>query len=113
MKKLRNWATALLFVLATGCAQLGIQPQTHTDKVAVAVVTVTQVRSTTAMLLRGAKISSKDAENVLKQTDTADEAIALSMIIAKTDPGGGSNKLLAAVNILAEVQRYLLTKEKL
>lgn len=111
---LAGFALALILVLAaafSGCAQLGLPtPQTMNEKIAAAQGSVTQVRSSATQLLVAKKITSTDAENVLKSTDAAAEGVAVARTIATTDPAGANFKLTAAVTILTALQTYLATK---
>jgi hypothetical protein len=112
MRTVLTATIAMLCALLVGCASVGIPaPQTMYERVAVAQATVTQLRSTATVLLDAKRISSKDAENVLKQTDAATEGIALAMAMAVTNPAGADAKLQTAMQVLQALQTYLANKQ--
>jgi len=112
MKNLTTSLIAMLCALLIGCAAVGIPtPQTMNERVAMAQSTVTQLRATATVLLNAKRISSKDAENVLKQTDAATEGIALALAISATDPAEASTKLQATLTVLTALQAYLASKQ--
>ena len=107
-------AALVLFVLAllVGCAQLGLPtPATTNERIAAAQASVTQARATATQLLQAKKISSDDAQNVLKQTDAAREGIDLVRTMSAADPAGANNRLTQIVAVLTALQAYLATKE--
>lgn len=112
MKTLLVSTITMLCALIVGCASVGLPtPQTMNERVAVAQSTVTQLRSTATVLLNAKRISSKDAENVLRQTDAATEGIALAMLMSATDPAGANTKLQTTLQVLQVLQAYLASKQ--
>ena len=113
MKALRNHYSALVILAMTllvACAQLGVPtPDTVNQKIAVAVVTVTSIRTTATTLLTAQKISVEDAENIQKQADTAREGLNVARTIK--DPLSADNKVEAVTTVLRALQAYLLTKQ--
>lgn len=102
----------VMAVLCIGCAGMGTPtPQTLNERLAVSQASVTQMRSTATMLLNAKKISSQDADNVLKQTDAAAEGIRLAIALSPTDALGAANKLQATQAVLTALQAYLMTKQ--
>ncbi len=102
--------TFVLLLLLAGCAQLGIQPQTFNEKLAVAVTTVTTVRTSTTALLQAGKITAADAQNVQNQANTAREGLDLARTINATNPQGAADKLSAATAVLTALQGYISSK---
>jgi hypothetical protein len=104
--------SCLSMALVVGCAQLGVpSPQTMSEKVAVAISTVTAVRQTATTLLAAKKISVEDAQNVQAQADTARAGVEVARQMAATDPAGAATKLQTATTILTALQAYLTAKE--
>lgn len=104
------YALCIAFTLLYGCAQIGIQPQTFNEKLAVAVTSVTTVRTSTTALLQAGKITAADAQNVQNQANTAREGLDLARTINATNPQGAADKLGAASAVLTALQGYLATK---
>lgn len=117
MKRLTDFlqriaAAAILAIMVTGCAQLGLSaPQSLPEKVAVTVNAVAGVRDATNTLLIAKKISVADAENVQKQADAVREAAQVALLIGSTNPAAGETKLTQARAALTALQAYLASKQ--
>lgn len=102
---------ALFVAFVLGCAALGLEtPQTFEGKALVAISTVDEVTKSASTLLNARKISSADAENVIKVGDGAMAGIAIARTIAKQDPAAGQARLTAITTALAALQVYLATR---
>lgn len=102
----------LCLAVLSACAQLGLQaPETFNERLAVGVSSVTQVRLTAANLLNQKTISKEDAENVMKQTDMASDALRIARSVSVTDPAAADAKLRATVAALTALQTYLASKQ--
>lgn len=93
-----------------GCAQIGIQPQTFNEKLAVAVTSVTAIRASATALVQAKKITADDGQNVQNQADTARQGLDLARTINATNPQGAADKLGAASAVLTALQGYLASK---
>lgn len=104
----------LLFVMAAligACASLGVEtPKTFNERVAVAQQTVTQVRLSATQLLQVKSISVADAENVLKQTDAAQEGVVIARSLGDSPAAG--TRLQVSIAVLTALQAYLATHKK-
>lgn len=104
---------ALLLVLVTACAALGVAtPQTFNERLAAGYVTTTAVRNATADLLTAGKLTASDAGNIGQQADNARTGLDLARQIHATNPPAGDAKLDAVVNGLAALQAYLQSRTK-
>lgn len=101
----------LALIYVSGCAQVGVNPKTFEDHVAVSITSVTQVRKVTRVLLEAKKISPADAQNVQNQADVAREGINIAIAIKSTDPAAAQSKLAAAVTVLKALDAYLAAKQ--
>jgi hypothetical protein len=107
----RNYLSAILLVLLSACSVLGVPtPQTFNEKEAMAISSVTAIRSTALSLLEANKITAADAQNIQKQADTAREAIVVAETIHQANPAGGADRLTAIIAGLTAIQTYLATK---
>jgi hypothetical protein len=108
-KKLSMFLVALMLV---GCQTLGVpSPETLSQKIAVTVVTVTEVRKQAFDLLVVKKISPEDAKNIQSQADNVVAAAQVARTMAATDPVGADAKLQATRAALVALQAYLLSRE--
>jgi hypothetical protein len=99
---------ACAFTLLSACAQTGVlTPKTTNEKIAAAIAAVTQIRSSATTLLIAKQISVEDAENVLRQTDAAIEAIKIARSL---DEKNAQAKLQVTLTILNALDGYLATK---
>lgn len=108
----RHYLPSLLLMLIAGCASLGIpQADTFNKKEAVAITTVTAIRSTALTLLTSGKISADDAQNIQDQADNAREAIVVADTLHAADPNAGADRLTAIITSLTAIQTYLATRK--
>ena len=111
MKSIKMYVAILAIALTAACAQLGVPtPQTFNQKLAVSVVTVTEVRNTAATLLVAGKISPEDAANINKQADVAREGLNVARGLSATDIDSAGGRLEAATAALRALQTYLISK---
>lgn len=112
----RRLTAALLLAAAFAlgaCAQLGLQtPETFNQKVAVAYVTVTQVRETATQLVANGTISADDALNVQTASNVARTGIDTARALHATDPAAGNAKLESIRVGLNAVVTYLNSRKK-
>lgn len=102
----------VLLLLVSACATLGIPtPQTFNERLAAGYTTGTTIVSVTTTLLAAKKLSSADAENVLKQTDTAVAGLDISRQLSATDLAAADTKLAASLVVLNALQAYLNSKK--
>jgi hypothetical protein len=102
----------VLLLLALGCATFGIPtPQTFNERLAAGYTTATTIVAATTTLLAAKKLSSADAENVLKQTDTAVAGLDISRNLSLTDLAAANTKLTATLVVLNSLQAYLNSKK--
>jgi hypothetical protein len=100
-------------VMLAACAALGVQsPRTFNERVAVAITTVTSARNTASTLLTAHKITQRDAENILEQTDNARAAIEIARQIEATDPSGADHRLTAILTGLNALTSYLEARQR-
>jgi NACalpha-BTF3-like transcription factor len=111
MTRLYTLAIALMAALLMGCAQIGVQPKTFEDHVAVSTSSITQVRKVARVLLEAGKISKADAQNVQDQADVAREGVNIALALRSTDPAAAQNKLTAAIAVLRALDAYLAAKQ--
>lgn len=102
------FALTLLLSILAACAALGVPaPETFSEKVAAAQVTVTSTRVAATQLLNAGKISVQDAKNVQAAADAGNAGIDLAIQLSKTDPSAASAKLTSAMAVVTAVQVYL------
>lgn len=113
MKKLYNYAAlALLSVVLTACAAMGVPPpETFNQKVAVAYATTTAVRTTATALVEARKISADDAMNVQTSADAARAGIDVARKVHAADPGAGNARLNAVMEGLKALSTYLASRK--
>lgn len=112
MKRQLQFFVLACMLILSACASLGVPtPDTFNKKLAVAVVTVTEVRNTGATLLSAGKITANDAANIQQQADTARDGLNVARSLSDKDLAGADNKLIAATAILQALQTYLLTRQ--
>ena len=108
-KKLSMFCAALLLV---GCAALGVPTADPlSQRIAVTVVTVTEVRNQTLFLAQAGKLTKEDAENIQRQADTVIAAAAVARTLAPVDAAAADAKLQQTRAVLLALQQYLLAKE--
>lgn len=113
MKPIRNWLLLFAAALLVACAQLGlVQPETLTEKVATAKALNTEIVKQATVLLNTGKISSADAENVLKGATTASDGIKVAQSLALQDPAAANARLTMVVTVLTSLQAYLAVHNK-
>ena len=96
--------------LTPGCAQLGIQPETFNQRLAVSYSTVTTIRQTALTLLQAKKISVADARHIQEQADNARSGLDIARAMRADDPKGADNKLESVRTALAALNAYLVAK---
>jgi len=100
------WLTLFsLGIFLSACAQL--TEAGFKGKALAAQSSITQLQISTRTLLDAKKISSADAENVLKVADAATAGIAVARQYNATDPKAGEAKLQAVIAILTAAQAGL------
>ena len=113
MKFLRHSFLLVAFALLNACASFGVPtPENVSERAAMAISTVKVVQETATTLLLSGRITVADAENVLRQTDAASEAIAVSRAIGMTDPAAADMKLSTTLTVLNALNAYLAKKGK-
>ena len=85
---------------------------TFNQKLAIAISTVTAVRSTATTLLQAKKISVEDAQNVQAGADNARQGVEIARTISKVDVSAADQRLTAVTTVLSALQTYLASKEK-
>ncbi len=104
---------ALLLVVLTACATLGVEaPKTFNERLAAGYATTTAARDTTATLLTSGKVSASDAQNVQAQLDNARAGLDLAREIHAANPPAGDAKLDAVVTALTALQAYLQSRTR-
>lgn len=93
-------------VLCFGCTTTST-PKTFNDRAAVGYTTVAAIYDSTAVAVRAGKLSKQDGENVLKQADTARDAIDIAKTLQAAQSTAADDKLTAAINMLTVLQTYL------
>ncbi len=100
-------AFALAFVVS--CAQMG--PRSFNDYAGDVLQGTNAVVQTTRTLLAARKISSSDAENVVKAAEVARDGVAVARQTAATQgEAAGTARLRVAADALDRLNAYLLTK---
>lgn len=103
------YALCIMFTLLYGCAQLGVPtPTTLNERAAVALTTVTAVRTTATALLQAKKLTAADGANILTTTDNARSGIDIARNLGPTQ---GMDRLQAVQTALQALQAYLATKQ--
>lgn len=93
-------------VMLQACAIFGAPtPKTFNERLAAGLTLNIEVRGTATTLLQANVISVEDAENTLKVTDSAREAIDLARAFGQTPRG--EDKLTFALTILTQARDYL------
>lgn len=95
-------------MMLSACTVLKM-PQSYNERLASAYVTVTTIRQTAVILLDGHVISSKDAENIQAQADTAREGLDIARDLRGA---AGEDKLEASLTVLRALERYVASKQK-
>lgn len=109
---IRAGMLALLLMLP-GCETLGIaKPETFNEKAAVALGTITTVRTTATQLLNEKKITADDGQNVLTATDNARAGLDIARTLNKSNPTAANARLDAIRTSLTALQSYLATRSK-
>lgn len=112
MRKYTYGFSALLLIVLTGCAFLGLPvPDTFNEKVAVGYSTVTSVRNSATSLLNAGQIKAEDGQNVLEQTDNAREGLDIARQIHAVDPDGANSKLSSVLIGLNALEVYLRSRQ--
>lgn len=111
MKMIRYHLAGLALLLLAGCAQLGIPaPDSFNDRLALAYVTVAEVRSTTATLLTAKKISAEEAERVQESANVARQGLDVARVISKTDMTAAEGRVTAIRTTLQALTAYLASR---
>ena len=110
MKFARNYAAIFLITLVSACASLPT-PDTFNQKLAVAISTVTAVRSTATTLLQARKISADDAANVQDGANSARAGIEVARTLSKVNMAAADGKLTAVTTTLQALQSYLTARQ--
>lgn len=104
---------AVLLMMLTACATLGVPPaDTFNKRLAAGYTTVTGVRNATFDLRTAGRITAQDARNVEAQADNARTGLDLAREIYATNPPAGDAKLDAVVTGLTALQAYLQSRTK-
>ena len=110
MRTVRAYYAIFLITLVSACASLPT-PDTFNQKLAVAISTVTAVRSTATTLLQARKISADDAQNVQTTADTARAGIEVARTLSKVNMAAADGKLTAVTTTLQALQSYLTARQ--
>lgn len=113
LQPLRFLLAAFLLGALVACAQLGGTAATFNGAVANAIQATDTVVTGTRILLLNKKMSSADAESVLKGAESARDGIAIARQIHAanpTDPNAGMDRLQLAASIADQLAAYLATK---
>lgn len=109
---MKKFTMFILALVLSACAQFGVPtPETLPSRIAVGIISVTEVRSQTLFLAQSGKLSKEDAENLQKQADNARAGLEVARLLAATDPVGADAKLQQTRAVLLALQQYLLAKE--
>lgn len=109
MKLVQRSAAILIIWVLASCANLPT-PDTFNQKLAVALGTVTAVRTTTTTLLQARKISADDAQNVQDAANNARAGIEVARTLSKVSIAAADSKLSAVTTALQALQTYLTSK---
>ncbi len=102
------YALCISFTLLAGCAQLGVPtPETLNQRAAVALTSVTAVRTSATTLLQAKKLTAEDGANILVATDNARAGIDIAR---KLGPAQGIDRIKAVQIALEGLQTYLASK---
>ena len=112
MKPARTYAAILVLTLLAACAGNLPLPETFNARLAVAVSSVTAVRTTTTTLLQAKKIDAADAQNVQETANVARTGLDVARGLAKVNLQSAEGKLSAVNVTIKSLQDYLITKER-
>ena len=114
MRTVQSYAVMfVLMVIMQGCAQLGVpSPESFNQKAAVAIATVTAVRTTATNLLVAKKISPEDAQQVQSGADNARAGVEIARILSKSNMAAADNKLQSVTVALNALNAYLAARSK-
>lgn len=101
LKAYRLGFAAMMGLALSACA---VMPQTFEEKLGTGYQLVTTARDSAGNALDLDKLSSKDGENVLKQTDTAREGLDVAKDLG---PELGKDKLDSSIAILRTLDAYV------
>lgn len=104
-------ATALMVVLVTACASLGLTPaKSFDDKIAYANGTLTAVVNAAATSLNAQQITSEDAKGVRNLAKEAASFLDAARVVGDTPEG--NQQLALATAVLTQLQTYLNERSK-
>lgn len=104
-------ALVTCLTLLAGCASLGLaQPQTFSQRLAVAYTSVSAVRATATNLLQARSITVADAENIQRTADEVRAGLDVSRSLVGVDPKAADQRLGAAVATLEALRTYLQSR---
>lgn len=109
MKTMRFLILCFTVSFLPACANLGIpDATTFNQKLAVGYATVTAVRDTATKLVTAQRISVKDAQNVLEQTDNARTGLDVARSMYREGQKISADNKLESINVaLRALQTYL------
>lgn len=113
MKRLYALRYLLLLMFVAACVQLGLEkPDTTPQRIAYAIVAITEAREATLHLLSVKRIDPPDARKVQTLADVARISVdqARDLYYVKSDTTGALKALQSAELILNEVNQILATK---
>ena len=111
MKIVTRYASIFLLALfVQGCAQLPTATGFN-EKIAVAISTVTAVRTTATTLLTEKKITADDGQNVLVATDNARTGIEVARTLSRVNLAAADSKLTAITASLQALSTYLASRK--
>lgn len=107
-------AAWLLCALLAGCASIGLTPaKSLTERISYAVGSTTALRLTASHALEAKQIEVKDAQYVLELTDQTRTLLDAARLASDAgDPKTAEGRLLLALNVLEQLERYLSQKVK-
>jgi hypothetical protein len=112
-RQIQMWFCTLTVAFVVGCSTFGVPtPANFGERILAAQVSNTAVVAEAGKLQKLGKLSKSDAQNILKQTDAAEEAITLAAGMVGVDTAAGDARLLAAQQTILALQTYLATKRK-
>jgi hypothetical protein len=94
----------------TGCATT--QTMTFERSAEEVIAGTNEVVTLTRTLLRMQKITSSDAENVLKTAETARDAVAVARGLRNSNPEAAKSRLRTAADAMDGMAAYLATRSK-
>ena len=113
MKRLYAVRYLLLLMFVAGCAQLGLEkPDTTPQRLAYALIAITEARETTLHLLQAKRIDPVDARKVQTLADVARMTVdqVRDLYYVKADKSGAAQALSSAELVLNELSNILNTK---